>query len=250
MKRILFLSVLCTLLLTACKFENMSFGSGKKIEPSSHVVKNEYRQPAFDKVEVDVIANVKFIQGDSNDYRVVLSCPDNYVDLFKFEVENGELEVTFVRDNVNIEARNVDVVVYAPTLRQLENGGVASVEVDRLRADRLEVENSGVGSMYLSGLQVASIDVECSGVGSVELGGVAGSAELECSGVGKIKALQLEAKSVRAEVSGVGGIDCYASERIDGEVSGVGSLRYAGKPQQRKLDRTGVGHINEIDINQ
>ena len=244
MKKSVFFALLCTVLMSSCKIE---LNSPAIIEPSKNIVKNEYKLPAFDQMDVNVVANVKFIQGSADDYRVVLSCPDNYVELFSFEVEHGnELEISFVRDNINIMAKNVDVTVYAPNLRKLENASVASIEVDRLEGERLKVENSGVGSVYLSGLQLADLEAECSGVGSMELGGQAERADLECSGVGSIRAGELKAKSVKADVSGVGGISCYASESIDARVSGVGSLKYGGHPNQKNFSRSGVGNIVEL----
>ena len=244
MKKSVFFALLCTVLMSSCKIE---LNSPAIIEPSKNIVKNEYKLSAFDQMDVNVVANVKFIQGSADDYRVVLSCPDNYVELFSFEVEHGnELEISFVRDNINIMAKNVDVTVYAPNLRKLENASVASIEVDRLEGERLKVENSGVGSVYLSGLQLADLEAECSGVGSMELGGQAERADLECSGVGSIRAGELKAKSVKADVSGVGGISCYASESIDARVSGVGSLKYGGHPNQKNFSRSGVGDIVEL----
>lgn len=244
MKKSVFLALLCTVLLSACKIE---VNSGTKIEPSSNIVKNEYRLDAFDHVEIDLIANVKFVQGKDSDYRVVMSCPDNYVELIEFKVEkDGEFEAHFRRSNVNIDANNVDITIYAPALRKLENSGLASIEIDRLKGDRLEVENSGVGGIYLSDLQLADIDAECSGVGGMELSGTVGHARLECSGVGSIKAADLKAKSVKGEVSGIGGLTCFAGESIEAEVSGIGSLEYGGKPQKKRLVRSGVGEITEL----
>ena len=242
------LSGILVLMLAACAFDTpkWNIGDGRKIEPSSHIVKHEYRQPPFDKVDISAVANVKVIQAGSSDYRVVLSCPENYVELFLFETEDGELEVKFVRDNVNIDPEKVDVTVYVPRLHSLDNSGVASVEVNRLKADRLEVENSGVGTLYLSGLDITRLDAECSGVGSIELSGRADEADLECSGVGSIRAEQLVSRAVRADVSGVGGIRCHASERINGRVSGVGGLKYGGKPKDKQLRRDGVGEIVEL----
>ena len=237
---------LALLTLASCKLENVSLSGGRRVEPSADVVKREYRQPAFTKVDVDVVANVKFIQSAEGDYRVVLSAPSNYVELFSFTVDEGELEVAFAEADLSIDPKHVDVTVYAPKLEKLENEGVANIEVDRLTADRLKLENSGVGSLYASGLVVGSLEVECSGVGNVELGGQADRAELECSGVGSIKAQRLVAKTVRAEVSGVGGVRCHATEAIEGEVSGVGSLKYGGHPQTRRLSATGVGKISEL----
>lgn len=246
MKKLLFLSALCTVLLTSCRMGSISFGDGKRIEPSHLIVKSEYRMNSFDKIDVDVVANVKFIQTDSADCRVVLNCPENYTELFQFEVDNSELNITFTRGHVNIEPTNVDITIYAPNLRGLENSGVASVEIDRLKTDRLEVDNSGVGSLYLSGLMVGELEADCSGVGNIELAGNADRVQLDCSGVGSIKAEGLKGKVVTADVSGVGSISCYASERIIGEVSGVGSLNYGGSPKERQLNRDGVGEITEL----
>jgi hypothetical protein len=44
----------------------------------------------------------------------------------------------------------------------------------------------------------------------------------------------------------VGSIKCYASESIEGRVSGVGSLEYGGHPKKKDTHRSGVGSINEI----
>lgn len=247
MRKYVFLPLLASVfLLSSCKIDSVSFSGGKMIEPSSHIVKKEYPQKAFDEVDVDIVANVKVIQAGSGDYRVVLSCPDNYVDLFKFDNNEGELEVRFARRNVNIEPKHVDITVYTPELHSLENSGVASVEIDRLKTSQLSVENAGVGSIYLAGLVAEKVEADCSGVGHIELKGQADRADLECSGVGSIKAEELKAKSVKAEVSGVGGIKCYASESIDGEVSGVGGLQYGGSPQQKNLRRNGIGGISEL----
>ena len=244
MKKSMFLALVCTVLMTSCKIE---LNPPTIIEPSSNIVKNEYKLKSFDELEVDLTANVKFIQSKDKDCRVVLSCPDNYVELIGFDQHDaGELKIHFLRDNVNIHAENVDITVYSPNLKKLENSGVASLEIDKLNSYELEVENSGVGGIYLSGLEVEHLEAECSGVGGIELKGIANRADLDCSGVGSIKAGELKAKHVKAEVSGVGGITCYASESIRGDVNGVGSLKYGGTPKDKELKRSGVGDITEF----
>lgn len=244
MKKALFLGLACALLLTAC---NVTItGSSKRIEPSENIVRRELKMARFDEVDINVIANVKIMQSADGDSRVVLTMPENYVELYNIGVDDGELSVEFRKDGNNIDATNVDITIYTPTLRKLTNEGLANVETDRLEADRLEVENDGVGSLFLSGLSVKLIEAESSGVGSIELSGTADEAQLDCSGVGSIKAAGLVARSVRAEVSGVGSITCHATEHIKGDVSGVGSLRYGGNPGDKDLSRSGVGKIVEL----
>ncbi len=249
MKKSIVFTLMCSLMLfTSCLLDknlNITIGDGALIEPSANIVKKEYKQPAFHKVEVDVVANVKFIQSQGDDYRVVLSAPDNYIELFKFDVGDDELDIEFSK-KANIKPEKVDITIYAPTLKKMDNRSVASIEVDKLNSDVLRIENSGVGKIYMNNLTIGKLNVECSGVGGVEVSGTADKADLECSGVGSITAHMLKAKDVKAEVSGVGGIQCYAKERIRGEVSGVGSLKYDGDPTDKEFKRTGVGSISAM----
>lgn len=239
---------LMALLTTSCLNTTirLSHGAGKKIEPSKNIVEKVFEQPAFDKLEAKLLANVKIIQSATDGHRVVMRCPDNYVELFDFKVDEGELTLDFAKKNVNIETADVKILVYTPSLSKIENSGVAMIKADSLRADKLEVENDGVGSIKLNGLTVSHIDCELSGVGNIELQGTANEASLENSGVGSIEADGLKATAVKAEVSGVGSVRCWASERLKAEVSGVGSLKYGGDPQDKKLHRTGVGKISAL----
>ena len=246
-KSLLFCLMSSLILLTSCKIDIRNIGDGNRIEPSANIVKKTFPQDAFNKVDIEVVANVKFIQSNDSNYKVTISAPENYIELFKLTVNNNELNVDFVRNNVNIEVKNVDVTIYSPTLSKLENSGVANVEVDYLSTDELTLDNTGVGKLFFSGLIVRQLNVECSGVGGVELSGNADYTKLVCSGVGSIDAQDLIATHVEAEVSGVGGITCHAKESIKGDVSGVGSLKYAGTPPKHDFTRTGVGKIEGVN---
>lgn len=221
-------------------------GIGHKIEPSDNIVKNEYKLDAFTEVSNHVVANIKLIQNESKDGLVVLSAPDNYVDLFDFESEDGQLDINFTKDNINIDSKHVNITVYTSDLLKIKNSGAASIEMNSLDTDNLEVENSGVGSFNMSNVLADNIDVKCSGVGSISINGETLAADLLCSGVGSINAQNLKAKNVEAKVTGVGSITCHASESINGKVTGVGSLKYAGHPQKKNLNKPVTGGISEI----
>lgn len=230
------------LMFTSC----VNCNWGEKRTPSKTRAEKEQKTEPFTKMEVNVMGHVKIVQGQADDYRVVLSAPDNYLDLYDFHVDDGELEIDFVRDNINIESGKVNITVYTPVLCELENDGVCTIEADSLKGDMLKVDNEGVGAINLRGLDIDKIAVECSGIGGIELRGVANWVDLECSGVGGINAKHLKARRVRGEVSGVGGIECYASDSLKAKVTGVGSLKYAGKPAHKQLSRDGVGNIGEL----
>lgn len=238
-KTSIFLMMGLVVLLSSCTIRV------NKIEPSENVVKKEYPQDAFDKLDLHAVAHVHLVQAEG-DSRVVLSAPDNYIDLFSFKNDDGELDINFTKKDVSINSKNVHIVVYTPNLKSIENHGVGRITTDRLNVDELEIENSGVGKIQMNGLRVHKLDVECSGVGDIILEGLAAKAKYECSGVGHIKASDLKVRYVKAEVTGVGGIECYASEYLKGNVAGVGSLKYAGNPEKRYLNNPVTGSISEL----
>ena len=247
MKKVFLLMVMaCMVTLTSCNYNFSTIGLSNQVAPKGSIVKKEYRQSPFTKIDIKAMANVKIIQGDANDYRVVLSAPENYIELFTFRVDNGELDVDFIEDNISIETENVDVTIYTPQLTELENSGLSSVEADRFSGNSLEVENSGVGTIYLNGLKFRKVEAECSGAGNIELSGTSLDVKLETSGVGSIKASALRGRDVAARVSGVGSIQCHAVQSIRGEVTGVGSLTYGGNPEEKHLNRNGVGNISPM----
>ena len=247
MRQSMIMAMACTMLLfTSCMEISVNGGLGKKIKASKTMVTRAMTPDAFDKLNVSAVANVKFVQSAEEECRVVMTAPDNYVELFKIESKNGLLDIDYTKPNINIENKKVSITVYAPQLSQISNTGVAQIETDSLVAPNLNVDNSGVGNIQLRGLNVKAVEVECSGVGNISLKGKADVVKMECSGVGSIQGADLRARSVEADVSGVGGIDCFASEAISGEVSGVGSLKYGGHPQSKQLNRSGIGSLKEI----
>jgi len=195
-------------------------------------------------VDSRVVGNIQLVQSDQS--RVTLSAPENYIDFFEFENENGELEINYKKDNVSFKGDNITIIIYTPTLKKIKNSGAADIRMDSLTTDELDIENSGVGTFDLTKIKAHKVDVKCSGVGSITLSGEAVEAELRCSGVGNINAKNLKANEVDANVSGVGGIECFASESIKGSVSGVGGLQYAGHPAKKDLHHSMTGGITEL----
>ena len=225
MKKVLFL-MMSVFALTSCKIDLKNWDDTNLIEESDNVVTKEYKLKPFEEVHMRCVGAVELIQDEKKSGTVELTAPENYIELYKFENNGNELEINFAKQHINIHTRNVKIKVYTDNLLALKNSGASSIRMDSLDTDRIEIINSGVGSIAISGL--------------------ADNVTLQNSGVGSINAENLKALNVKANVSGVGSITCYASEKIEGKVSGVGSLKYAGNPKHKDNKRTGVGSISEM----
>ena len=220
MKKVLLLMI-SVLALTSC-----SIGQMNLVDPSDNIVTKEYKLKPFEEVKMRGVGHVELIQDEAKNGLVELTAPDNYVEFYKFDSDGKKLTINFDKKLVNIQTKDVKIRVYTCDLIKLENSGAANINMDRLDTDVIEITNSGVGH--------------------IKIGGVADNVQLINSGVGSIDASKLKALNVKASVSGVGSIDCYASESINGSVSGVGSLNYNGHPKQKETKRSGVGSINEL----
>ena len=225
MKDVLFL-VVSVLVLTSCKIDVGNWGNGERIEPSNEIVTKTYKLSPFEEVNMNCFGSVELIQSDEKDGTVELTAPENYIEFYSFESKGNKLDIGFKKRNINIDGTKNKIKVYTNDLIKIQNSGAASIRMDKLDTDKLTVVNSGVGE--------------------IRVAGITDDADLINSGVGSIVADNLKALNVKANVSGVGSISCYASEKLDGSVSGVGSLKYAGHPKHLEKRRTGVGSISEM----
>lgn len=250
MKKISFFMVLMLVslvALTSCRPSILfSHRGGKYLEPSNKIVTKNYSDMNFKSIDFNTIGEVEFIQTKGGNCSVSVTAPDNYVPVILLKTENGTLSISS-DDKYDMQDNQVKIRICAPTLNSIDNSGVGTIKIGNLNVPKIDIDNSGVGKLKIDNIESEYIKIDNSGVGSVEIKGKASNVVLDCSGVGSINALDLHAVTVKADVSGVGGIKCYASEEITGGVSGVGSLKYAGKPSKKNLESDGaVGKTEEI----
>ena len=242
MKKVVIL-LLCVMALMSCHFH---VSGSNLIEPSDNIVTKEYQMSPFKAIVSHVFTTVEIIQSDEKDGLVVLTAPENYIELIKFNDKDERLNIGYNKDNINIDGHHVNITIYTSNLQIIKNSGAASISLDSLDTDKLDIQNSGVGSFRLNNVLADQVTVGCSGVGDISINGETIDATLNCSGVGSIRAKDLKSKNVDAHVSGVGGIECHASDYIYGRVTGVGSLKYAGHPTKKDVNKSITGGISEF----
>jgi hypothetical protein len=154
--------------------------------------------------------------------RVELRGDDNIVPEVVATVSDGALELTIdhwlVRPKINMT-----VEVWVPSLSKISVSGAADMRVDGLHGERFELAVSGASTSKLSG----TVD----------------HFEVDSSGANTLDARELHAKVVKIAVSGAGDSDVWASEQLDATVSGAGTVRYHGQPEDVQKDVSGAGSV-------
>lgn len=110
-----------------------------------------------------------------------------------------------------------------------------------------EFQSEGVGSTTLSHLAGESFTLNYQGVGSVTATGSVNRFVLHAQGAGTLDAKGLTARDVQATLEGVGLVDVRATESLDANVQGVGSLTYYGRPKKINKSVEGLGRLHAGD---
>ena len=191
-------------------------GSGSAKEESRSL-------PAFHGLEVDGAYTVRI--ACQKDQSVEISADDNLLPLILTEVHDGILRVTSKKSICASAPMTLTITV--ETLDLIRSSGANEFQVADLKGESLEVALSGSSNMTLDGAVdrlAAKID-----------------------GASGLLARQLKTKQVAVAISGAGSAEVHASERLQGDISGVGSIRYAGNPGEVVRNIMGGGDITPVN---
>ena len=111
----------------------------------------------------------------------------------------------------------------------------------------LDVDISGSGSVRVNSVSAGNITCEISGSGSLSAEGNARDLKVTIAGSGSVNAYGLSVASVRARIAGSGEVHVAATESIDAEIAGSGSVVYKGNPSKINSHSSGSGKIRKSD---
>ncbi len=188
--------------------------------PGSGVVKDEAREVAeFTGVALAGIGKVEITVGQPKS--VTVSVDDNLLEYVETKVDNGILKIN---TSQSIAPRaGLMLTITTPSLSSAMVSGVGNISVHDATGDELSITVSGVGDIVADGT-VKSLEVRLSGVGGANL-------------------TDLKADHVKVTVTGTGSAEVFASESVDAQVSGVGSIELHGNPPNVKKSASGIGKV-------
>jgi len=190
--------------------------------PGSGNLKSEPRNvTSFNSLSISGAYDFKVDCGKTQQ-SVEIKADDNLLPLITTQVVDGVLEFS------NTES-------ISPT---------TAIQVTITVGDLKSVNLSGAGKLAFTGLKNKEFKVHVSGAGEIACTGETDNFEAELSGAGKINAKDLVAKVVSIEMSGAAKAEITASEELNADISGVGSIDYYGNPAKVNPKISGIGKLN------
>lgn len=230
MKHVL-LALIVIAALSSCK---MMSGNGN--------VKKETRKPGtFTKVHSSGTTDVVITSGSS--CSVIVEDDDNLLPYLVTDVEDGTLQIHY-KDEITVDHDHAKIYVTAPTLTNVTTSGTSNINLSGVlhNPGKISFSTSGVGTIEGS-VEAPAVSATITGTGTIKLDGHTKDFNLELSGVGHAECSNLQSENTTVSVSGVGDARVFASVHLDATVSGTGSVRYRGNPQNPEIHTSGVGSI-------
>jgi hypothetical protein len=177
---------------------------------------------AFTRVDLSGAYRVDVTCGEPP--RLELSGDDNLLPLIQTAVVEDTLHVRCDRP----------ITPRAPLVLTLGTQTLASLSI------------SGTVEAHLSHLQGEKLKLDVSGTGSLDADGEVDALTIDVSGAASIRAAGLKAKDVTVDLSGTSTAEVFASNSLQANVSGAGTIRYAGNPKTVQPTIAGVGTVEKL----
>jgi Putative auto-transporter adhesin, head GIN domain len=195
------------------------------LTPLCFAIEQTRTLPEFKTIASTGVFNLTINIGQAQS--ITLTGDEKSLSRVKIEVRGDELVLSNGKSRNYNSDDSVDVTINMPTLTKLSLTGVGETKIKRINTDKFVLNYEGVGAVAAQG-NVKNLTITA-------------------KGIGEINAQQLKARSAEVSLNGLGAVSVHASESLNANVNGIGSLTYYGKPPQLKTSATGLGHITSGD---
>ena len=229
---------------------------------SKNYITKKVNVGSFEGIKVQGSADVIYTQKATGMPEVEIYGSDNVIPLLETYVENGNLLIKFKKNTMIRNRGKLEVRITAPAIHllaisgsgnvMLKNGistdrdlamsitGSGDIDGNKIKCNHFSAKISGSGDIDLKGIEAGDTEMRISGSGDIDVAGKCRSAAYSISGSGDINGVNLKAAHVNARISGSGAIRCYATESLQGKVSGSGDVAYKGNPKTIEFSKRGL----------
>ncbi|MFK7787796.1 MAG: head GIN domain-containing protein [Crocinitomicaceae bacterium] len=207
----------------------------RKVEKEPKVARSR-KVHEFDKIQVDGIFEVVVTYGSKE--KVEIEAPNKTRKEIKLKVQSGTLLVKLDRSTLRY-AKGSKIHVYTEKLNDFALSGTASVKLNNtLKDSSFSIKTAGTAS-FTGELNVATAEIELAGASSVQLFGTATAANLDLSGASKLAGDDFNVHNLTVDMNGLSKATITCSQRLEGNLSGISKLSYAGSPNVKNMKISG-----------
>jgi hypothetical protein len=207
---------------------------------ANFVITDTRRVSDFDRVVLRAQHENELIITQGEHEALTIQGPPDVVPRIETEVRQGTLVITMgggwlekLGDalTTSLTRPHIRYELTVKNLASLEVCAMASVHVDRLKAEHLALRFAGMGEMRIGAVDTRLLEVDLPGAARIELAGYAAEQRATVAGPAHYDAPSLESHTARVTVRGIGAATVWASGELDVSIRGPGRVSYRGTPR-------------------
>ncbi len=233
----IFIALLATaLMLQSCVYDVNA------IKGNKNIVTVENNLAPFESLKISGIFKVHLTEGSSP--YIKIETDENIQEYITVEVRNNTLYLGM--DKGSYDPSRLEVYITANPLKKIDISGAASLTSETiLTGETLMIITSGASNADIE-IQSEKLKTRVSGAGKINIRGETSQHDIQISGVASINCRELYTEKTKLSISGAGSARVHATESLDATVSGVGSVRYSGDPENVRTSTSGAGSIKPV----
>jgi hypothetical protein len=216
--------------------------SSEQVKGSGNVKTQARQVDHFSGVAMSLPGQVE-IRSNGGSEGLTIETDDNLLPLIETVVEDGTLKIRS-KKKVNIQTRNLKIVVQAREIERLALGGSGSVDADRVHGSRVHFDLGGSGTIRVGKAEADAISVSLGGSGGLKVDdGSARNLSVSIGGSGKVDMPRVRVDKASVSVGGSGDATLWVRESLSMSVAGSGDVNYYGDPQiSKSVAGSGTAH--------
>jgi hypothetical protein len=209
-----------------------NWGRSEQVQGNGNIKRQAREVGHFNGVAFSLPGQVEIRSGNTEG--LTIETDDNLLPLIETVVEDGTLKIRN-KNKVNIQTRNLKIVVQVRELDRLALAGSGSIDADRVTGSRVKFDVGGSGSIKVRKAEGQSINVNLGGSGDLKVDeGNARSLSASIGGSGTVDMARVRLETASVTVAGSGDATLWVRDSLSMTVAGSGDVNYYGDPQVSK----------------
>ncbi len=217
--------------------------SRNAVKGDGNVLTVNYDVSDFNSIDIRGMFNVILTPGEKE--LVVLETDGNLHELISVDVNDNKLIIKTAKEKF-INPTKMNLYIHFKEVYEICSGGASTISATSfIESQKLQIDLSGATEINLD-LRINELTTNASGASNIHFSGIANNHNIILSGAGKIKADNLITNSTSIRLSGAGSAYIHADEYLDAKISGIGNVFYAGDPDKKNIEKSGLGSVSKI----
>ncbi len=164
-------------------------------------------------------------------------------------VVDGTESLTLYGEDLDerVEVSTKNNQLHLKSKRHNWRGKSVGVKISAKDLDKVIID--GAGNIDITGIKSDDFGLKLPGAATVSAEGSCKDVDIVISGAGTVDAAELHCNTGNIVVSGAATVSVYTDEKVDARVSGVGTIKIHGSPDEVDQRVSGVGRIKLINNN-